>query len=140
MVSFGTFVPELLAYFFAGKLPVDVYALTIGLFVPDRCFLLQQSDVWDSSSAEALPGKENDLTFRLIEPPTVFRGVVDGETVPKCGAFLFFEIVRQRFGAMDVEVIHDQMYGVSVRVAVDDRFQSLRQLRRGAISTSIFRF
>jgi hypothetical protein len=50
---------------------------------------------------------------------------VDREAIPKLGPFLFSEVVRERFWAMDIQVIHDQMYSVGLGVAADDSFQRL---------------
>jgi hypothetical protein len=73
-------------------------------------------EVGNSSFAETLPGEDTDFDFRLVEPTSMFGRVVNGESVPDLTADLRAEKVRQRFTAMDVQVVHDEVDCVSVGV------------------------
>src|SRR5258708_20999506 len=44
------------------------------------------------------------------------RCVMDSESVPYLAANILTKCVRQRFAAVDVEIVHDQMDGVGLRV------------------------
>src|SRR5258707_8935877 len=44
------------------------------------------------------------------------RCVMDSESVPYLPANILTKCVRQRFAAVDVEIVHDQMDGVGLRV------------------------
>ena len=81
----------------------------------------------------ALPSQKADLDLGLIQPAAVFGRVVDRQSVPKLGPFLFPEVVGKSFGAMDVQIIHDQMDRVGSGVVGDDALQRRSQLRSRAI-------
>ena len=98
------------------EFPVDLDAVAVHAAVPGSAFPAQRLEIRDSSGTEALPRKEADFDFRLIEPSPVGGHEVNGESVPDLAANPHSEGVRQRLAAVDVEVVHDQMDGVRVRV------------------------
>jgi len=79
-------------------------------------FSAQRLEIRDSSGTKALPREDADFDFRLIEPASVGGCVVNREAVPDLIANLHTEDVRQRLAAVDVEVVHDQVDGLCLRV------------------------
>src|SRR5450756_1555625 len=92
----------------ARELPVDLGPPTVGLAVPGPRFRLQRVQVRYPSLAEALPRVQAEFDLRLIQPASVFGGVVYREPVPKAAALPLAKEVHQRLPAMDIEVVHDE--------------------------------
>ena len=70
----------------------------------------------NSPGTEALPGEDADFDLGLIEPASVSRRVVVGESVPDLGTNFMTEQVGQSSTSMDVQVIHNQMDGFGFRI------------------------
>jgi hypothetical protein len=80
-----------------------------------------------------LAGEQADLDLGLIEPTAVFRRLVNGETVPQFGPLLDAKVIQESLGAVDIQVIHDEVDRMSGGIAGDYDFQSLSELRRGPV-------
>ena len=63
----------------------------------------------DSAFAQTLPGKQVDLDFGLIEPTGMLGSVMEGESLPKSLSLLDAEMTVERFAAMGVEVVQNQV-------------------------------
>src|SRR4029077_16837799 len=59
--------------------------------------------------------------------------VMHGEPVPERSALLLTETLHQRVATMDIEVVHDQMNGLSNRVCLHHALHPSRDLVAGAI-------
>ena len=110
------FVAKLETSGFAIEFPVDFGASAIHPAVPGSNFPAQGLQVRDSSGTEALPREDADFDFRLIEPTAVSGGVVNCEPVPDLTAELRTVEIGERLSAMDVQVVHYQVDGLSLRV------------------------
>ena len=126
-------VAELATGCFAVELPVDSGAVAIHLLVPGSGFPAQSLQLGDSSTSQALPREDTNFDFRLIEPTSVGRRVVNGEAVPDFGADLRAIEVSQGLAAVDIQVIHHQVDGLSFRVLHGQVEGHLRELKRRAV-------
>lgn len=93
----------------------------------------QDAQGGDSALAQALPGKQADLGFGLIQPTPVLGRVMDGKAVPDRTASFLAVIAGERLPAMNVPVIHHQVNRTRLRIAVHDRLQRLGKFGRGAV-------
>ena len=93
-VAAGLGVAEQLSGLLPRKLPVDFGALTVRLAVPGPRFSLQCAQVRYPPFAQALPGIQAQFDLGLVQPTSVFRGVVDGEPVPETSASPLAKAVR----------------------------------------------
>src|SRR3982751_4293037 len=59
--------------------------------------------------SQALPRENPDFDLRLVQPAAVRGRVVDGEAIPDFGCHFRAKGIRQRFAAMDVQVVQHQM-------------------------------
>jgi len=48
----------------------------------------------ESAACQTLPRVHTEFDFRLVEPASVFRSVVNGEPIPNLAAFRFAEVAR----------------------------------------------
>ena len=71
---------------FPVELPIDFDVSAVRAAIPRAAFLAERGQIGDSALAEALPGKQTDLDFRLVEPASVFGRVVYGEPIPEGAA------------------------------------------------------
>ncbi len=55
---------------------------------------------------------------------------MDRQAVPELSSFFFSEVVGERLGDVDVQVIHHQMNRSGFGVAANDRLQRFGELRR----------
>ena len=110
------FIAELVPGGSAVELPVDSGVAAVDVPIPGTDFPAQFFQVGDSPGARTLPRQEADLDFGLIQPASVFWRVVNGESIPDFAADLLAEQVRQRLAPMDVQVVHDEMDRVGVRI------------------------
>jgi hypothetical protein len=77
--------------------PVDLRPLLVGPTVPSLGFPLQLCQIGNPARAQTLPREQQaEFDFRLIEPASVFWGVVHGEPVPNVSALLVAEVIGQR--------------------------------------------
>src|SRR5208282_5871338 len=97
--------------------------MPIDLAVPGARFPSQDAQGWNSALPQALPGKQADLDFRLIQPAPVLGRVMDGAAVPYRAAPLLSEIVGAGLPPMDVEVIHHPVNRSRPGIAAPDRLQ-----------------
>src|SRR6266852_8530899 len=81
-------VTKLFACGFPVELPVDEHASAVRPAIPRAALPAECRQIGDSSFAEALPGKQADLDFCLVEPASVFGRVVHGEAIPQGAAAL----------------------------------------------------
>src|ERR1017187_6701936 len=68
---------ELLSGFLAIECPIDRDAISDGSPVPGAGFRPENPDLAESALPQTLLGKEADLQFRLIQPTSVYRRVVN---------------------------------------------------------------
>src|ERR1700693_2542788 len=64
-------ITKLFARGFSVELPVDGRASAVGPAIPRAALAAERWQIGDSSLAEALPGKQADLDFRLVQPASV---------------------------------------------------------------------
>ena len=107
--------------------------MAIDLAVPGARLLSQDAQGGNSALAQALPGKQADLDFRLIQPTPVLGRVMDGKAVPDRPASFLSEIVGEGFPAMDVQVIHHHVNRSRPGIAAHHRLQRLGKFWRGAV-------
>ncbi len=107
--------------------------MPIDVAVPGAGLPSQDAQGWNSALAQALPGKQADLDFRLIQPASMLGRVMDREAVPDRTASLFSEIIGEGFPAMDVQVIHHHMNRSRPGITAHHRFQRLSKFWRGAV-------
>src|ERR1017187_7969980 len=100
---------ELLSGFLAIECPIDRDAISVGSPVPGAGFRPENPDLAESALPQTLLGKEADLQFRLIQPTSVYRRVVNGEPIPQRPTLFLAEAVRQRLLGVGTQVVHDQM-------------------------------
>ena len=105
----GRLVLEQLPGLLSREPPVDPGPLLVGPPVPGLGLPLQRFQIRNPSRAQTLPRVQAEFDLRLIEPTSVFRCVVDAEQVPDIPALLLAEMVGQRFAAVYVEVVHDEV-------------------------------
>jgi hypothetical protein len=65
--------------FFASKGPLNGNSVVIHAAIPSSNFFPQGSSICNSSLTQALPRKQTDLDFRLIQPTGMLGSVVHGE-------------------------------------------------------------
>ena len=83
--------------------------------------------------AQALPGKQADFDFCLVQPAPMFGCVMNAEASPERATFLLSEIVDEGLPAMDVQIIHHQVDRPRQGIAAHDALQSLGKFWRGAV-------
>jgi len=127
-------ITKLFACGFAVELPIDFDAGAVRPAIPRAAFPAERRPIGDSSLAEALPGKQADLDFRLVEPASVFGRVVHGEAVPESAAALLAVEAGQGLAAVDVEIIHHPVDGLRFRVVLGHSADGLGEFSRGAAS------
>ena len=71
---------------------------------------------------EALAGKQTNLDFGSVEPPSVLGRVIKLEPLPEIGDPSLAEVIGQRLAAMDVEIVHHQLNGAGKGIAANDPF------------------
>src|SRR5579863_4172035 len=113
-------VAEQLSGLLPRKPPVDLGPFPVGLAVPSVDLPLQRLQIRNPPVPQTLPRDQTEFDFRLIEPAPVLRSVMDGEPVPKRSALFLAEVSDQRLAAVDIQVIHDEVDGVGLRVVLDD--------------------
>jgi hypothetical protein len=64
-----------------------------------------------------LPREDPDFDLRLIEPASMGRRVMDGETVPDFSSHFRPEHICQRLLGVDIQIIHDQVNRFGCRVS-----------------------
>jgi hypothetical protein len=84
-------------------------SVTVDALVPSLSLRAQGGQVGDSAFAQTLPGKQADLDFGLIEPTGMLGSVMEGESLPKRLSLLDAEMTVERFAAMGVEVVQNQV-------------------------------
>jgi hypothetical protein len=88
----------------------------------------QGGDIWYSSFAEALAAEHADIHLRLIQPASMFGGVVDRESAPQPGPSGVSEPFDQRLTRVRGEVVHDQVDGIGGGIADGDLQQVIGEL------------
>jgi len=129
----GRFVLEHLASLLPREPPVDLRPLLVGPPVPSLGLPLQPSQIRNPAFAQALPRVEAEFDFRLIEPASVFGGVVHGEPVPNVSALVLAEVIGQRFVAMYVEVVHHEVNRFCRWIPLHHVPHHARELGAGAV-------
>src|ERR1035438_8116687 len=87
-------------------------------------------DEFADRTPQTLLGKEADLQFRLIQPTSVYRRVVNGEPIPQRPTLFLAEAVRQRLLGVGTQVVHDQMDGLRRGIAVGDGLDEVCKFQR----------
>src|ERR1039458_4470928 len=121
---------ELLSGFLAIECPIDRDAISVGSPVPGAGFRPENPDLAESALPQTLLGKEADLQFRLIQPTSVYRRVVNGEPIPQRPTLFLAEAVRQRLLGVGTQVVHDQMDGLRRGIAVGDGLDEVCKFQR----------
>ena len=129
----GRLVLEYLPGLLSREPPVDLGPLPIGLPVPDLGFPLQRLQIRNPPRSQTLPRVEAEFDLCLIEPTSVFRRVVYAEPVPDVSTLLLAEVVRQRFAAVYVEIVHDEVDRLSGGVLIHDVPHHTCELRAGTV-------
>ncbi len=129
----GWLVLEHLSGLLPREAPVDLRPLLVGLAVPSLGFPLQFSQIWNPARAQTLPREQAEFDLRLIEPASVLRGVVYGQPIPNLSALLIAEAVGQRFAAVNVEVIHDEVNRLCGGVLLHDALHYACELGTGTV-------
>ena len=122
-----------MAGFLACEVPSDAEVVAVGGAGPGGDFALERGQCGNSTPAEALSRYKTQLDFSLIEPTAVFGCVVDLQSAPERVAFDPAEMIRQRFPAMDIEIVHDEMNGSGKRVGRNDVTDYQGELEGGSI-------
>ena len=112
----------------ACELPLDGGLVLIDAAVPGASLFAQGGDIFDPSFAEALAAEHADLHLRLIQPTSMFGGVVHREAVPQPGPGGVSEPFHQRLRRVRGEVVHDQVDGVGCGIAGGDLQQVIGEL------------
>src|ERR1039457_3030797 len=121
---------ELLSGLLAIECPIDRDAISVGSPVPGAGFRPENPDLAESALPQTLLGKEADLQFRLIQPTSVYRRVVNGEPIPQRPTLFLAEAVRQRLLGVGTQVVHDQMDGLRRGIAVGDGLDEVCKFQR----------
>src|ERR1039457_6057363 len=121
---------ELLSGFLAIECPIDRDAISVGSPVPGAGCRPENPDLAESALPQTLLGKEADLQFRLIQPTSVYRRVVNGEPIPQRPTLFLAEAVRQRLLGVGTQVVHDQMDGLRRGIAVGDGLDEVCKFQR----------
>src|ERR1022692_3210000 len=121
---------KLLSGFLAIECPIDRDASSVGSPVPGAGFRPENPDLAESALPQTLLGKEADLQFRLIQPTSVYRRVVNGEPIPPRPTLFLAEAVRQRLLGVGTQVVHDQMDGLRRGIAVGDGLDEVCKFQR----------
>src|ERR1022692_2579550 len=121
---------EVLSGFLAIECPIDRAAISVGSPVPGAGFRAENPDLAESALPQTLLGKEADLQFRLIQPTSVYRRVVNGEPIPQRPTLFLAEAVRQRLLGVGTQVVHDQMDGLRRGIAVGDGLDEVCKFQR----------
>ena len=115
-----------------GEPPFDKGPPTVDLTIPGPRFRRQYGETRKTAFAEALAGEQPDFDFGLIEPTAVLWSVMYRESVPQLFPFFQTEVSRQRFPAVNVQVIDHQMNGPSQPIAPGQHGQDIGERRASA--------
>ncbi len=107
--------------------------MPIDLAVPGAGLPSQDAQGGNSALAQAWPGKQADLDFRLVQPAPLLGRVMDGKAVPEGAASFLSEIVGEGFPAMDVQVIHHHVNRSRPTIAAHHGLQRLSKFWRRAV-------
>ena len=132
----GRLVLEHLPGLLSREPPVDLGPFLIGLPVPGLGFPLQRCQIRNPPRAQTLPREHAEFDLRLIEPTSVFRRVVHAEPIPDIPALLLAEAIGQRFAAVYIEVVHDEVDRVSGGVLFHDVLHHACELGAGTVGSS----
>ena len=127
------FVLEHLSGLLPREPPVDLRPALVGPTIPSLGLPLQLSQIRNPAFTQTLTRVQAEFDFRLIEPASVFGGVVHGEPVPNVSALLLAEVIGQRFAAVYVEVVHHEVNRFCSRVLPHDVPHHARELGAGAV-------
>lgn len=89
--------------------PLNHEAGAVNPLVPRLGFDFERAEVRNAARSEALPGKQTDFDFGLVEPTAVFGCVMQGEPTPECVCFFLPKVRDQRFPAVGVQVVDHQV-------------------------------
>ena len=117
----------------AREVPFKDGSVTVDVLVPCLSLGAQGFQVGDSAFAQTLPGKQADLDFGLIEPTGMLGSVMEGESLAKRLSLLDAEMTVERFAAMGVEVVQNQVDGAGMWIAIGQPLNHPSELRRFAI-------
>ena len=107
--------------------------MTVDALVPSLSLRAQGGQVGDSAFAQTLPGKQADLDFCLIESTGMLGSVMEGESLPKSLSLLDAEMTVERFAAVGVEAVQNQVDGAGTWIAIGQPLNHPSELRRFAI-------
>ena len=125
-------VVEYIAGIVTGEPPVDEGSPTVDLTIPGARFGGQSGEIRNTPIAEALTGEQSDFDFGLIKPTTVLWSVMDREAIPQLRPFFQTEVSGQRFPAVNIEVVDDEVNGASQRILMGQHRHDAGERRAGA--------
>src|SRR5579864_7484235 len=117
--------------FLASKGPSNRNLMAIHATAPSPGFSLQRASVSDAASAQALPGKQADGDFGLVQPTAVLGGVVYGKPIPQPASGFLAKAFHHRFARMRTQIVQHQMDGVRLGVADSNLQQVVGKLGGG---------
>src|ERR1035437_2844006 len=132
----GRLVLEHLPSLLSREPPVDLGPFLVGLPLPCLGFPLQRRQIRNPPRAQTLPREHAEFDLRLIEPTPVFRRVVHAEPIPDIPALLLAAAVGQRFAAVYIEVVHDEVDRVSGGVLFHDVLHHACELGTATVGSS----
>ena len=79
--------------------------MAIRATAPSPSFSLQRASVSDAASAQALPGKQADRDFGLVQPTAVLGGVVYGKPIPQPASGFLAKAFHHRLAGMRTQIV-----------------------------------
>jgi len=117
----------------AREVPFKDGSVTVDVLVACLSLEAQGFQVGYSAFAQTLPGKQADLDFGLIEPTGMLGSVMEGESLPNSLSSLDAEMAVERFAAMGIEVVQNQVDGAGSWIAIGQALNHPSELRRFAV-------
>jgi hypothetical protein len=113
--------------------PVDLGPFPVGFAIPSLGFPLKRCQIRNPARAQTLPRVQAEFDLCLIEPTAVYRRVMHAEPTPDISTPLLAEVVGQRFAAVCIEVVHNQVDCVGIGVLFHDVLYCACELRAGTV-------
>src|SRR5260370_8439446 len=91
--------------FLASKGPLNRNSMAIHATAPSPSFSLQRASVSDAASAQALPGKQADRDFGLVQPTAVLGGVLYAKPIPQPASLFLPTPFHHRLARMRTQIV-----------------------------------
>jgi len=114
---------------FAGEIPFNRSASAVETEAARANFAAPCTQVGDSSLPQAQAAEQAHLDLGLIEPTSVFGREGNREAVPEQAAQFLALSRDERFAAVRVQIVQNQMDGLSIRICSNDFHQIIGELR-----------